>query len=147
MTVFYPGPCVRVTHKVFEAHHPSYRSFVIRELRHVHVIQEQADVLGVGSAPIRIASTGLAGVAAMAAAVGWAIFDSPLTSVAALMVLAMSSVVSGACWRTRGHAHLYELRAVHHGQPICLFQTTDVRVFGQVSRALCRAMEQNTEVW
>jgi hypothetical protein len=138
---------VLVTHKVFEAHYPSYRSFAIRELRHVRVIQEQADVLGIGSAPVRIVSTGLAGAAAMAAAVGWTIFDSPLTSVAALMVLAMSSVVSGACWRTRGHAHLYELRAVHYGQPVCLFQTTDARVFGQVSRALCRAMEQYGEVW
>jgi hypothetical protein len=71
---------------------------------------------------------------------GKSIFDSPPTSFGALAVLAVSSLVSGACWRNRGHQH--ELWAVHRGQWVCLFQTPDAHLFGQVSRALRRAIEQ-----
>jgi hypothetical protein len=35
-----------------------------------------------------------------------------------------------------------EIRAVYRGQLICLFHTRDRRVFGQVERALLRALER-----
>lgn len=40
----------------------------------------------------------------------------------------------------------YELRAVYHGRPICLFSTTDLRLFGQIKRALIRALEHRDTV-
>ncbi|NUT37162.1 MAG: hypothetical protein HOV79_29245 [Hamadaea sp.] len=39
----------------------------------------------------------------------------------------------------------YELRAVYHGRPTTLFRSTDQRVFGQVRRALVRALEHNSD--
>jgi hypothetical protein len=38
MTVFYRGPCARITHLTFETWRPQHRIFIIRELRHVVVI-------------------------------------------------------------------------------------------------------------
>jgi hypothetical protein len=35
----------------------------------------------------------------------------------------------------------WELRAFHEGSDICLYQSTDTLVFGQVKRALVRALE------
>jgi len=46
----------------------------------------------------------------------------------------------------RRRREIYELRAVYHGRPICLFQTTDERLFGQIKRALIRALERRDTV-
>jgi hypothetical protein len=140
MTVFYQGRCACITHKVFETYYPSYQSFAISELAQVGVAQTPA-----GSDPgvlvqLKVGSSGLAVAAAIVAIMGKSVFDSPPTSFGALAVLAVSALVSGACWRRRGHQH--ELWAVHRGQWVCLFHTPDIQVFGQVSRALCRAIEQ-----
>jgi hypothetical protein len=48
--------------------------------------------------------------------------------------------VRGSSWRTRTRPQ--ELRAIHKGQLVCLYRTTNRRTFGQVSRALLRALEQ-----
>ncbi len=37
----------------------------------------------------------------------------------------------------------WELTATYHGYQVALFSTTDVRIFGQVKRALVRALEAN----
>jgi hypothetical protein len=140
MTVFYRGRCACITHKVFETYHPSYQSFAISELAQVGVAQTPTGSDSGVLVQLKVGSSGLAVVAAVVAVMGKSIFDSPPTSLGALAVLAVSSLVSGACWRNRGHQH--ELWAVHHGQWVCLFQTPDVHLFGQVSRALRRAIEQ-----
>jgi hypothetical protein len=41
-------------------------------------------------------------------------------------------------WRRR---RIYELRAVHRGREIVLYRTADRIVYGQVTRALVRALE------
>ncbi|MCP2328853.1 hypothetical protein HDA40_007360 [Hamadaea flava] len=41
---------------------------------------------------------------------------------------------------------VYELRAVYYGQLISLFRTTDQRLFGQIKRALIRALENSDRV-
>jgi hypothetical protein len=38
---------------------------------------------------------------------------------------------------------IWELRAVYRGRPVLLYATTDVRAFGQIRRALVRALEAN----
>ena len=38
----------------------------------------------------------------------------------------------------------WQLLAEHHGTTICLYSTTEERTFGQVKRALVRALEANT---
>lgn len=139
MTLFYIGPCVRITHAKFEVRWPSHRSFAIRDLRYVHVTQDRVPVTGsVGQ--IRAGSTSLAGAAAVVVAAGWPILDAPAVSVVAFVVLATSSVVSGACWRVRPYS--YALRATYRGELVTLFSTSDSRTFGQVKRALVRALEQ-----
>src|SRR6185369_8075481 len=64
MTILYRGPGARITHEVFEAHVPYPQSYVIRELRYVHVIRETAADVAVGSAPFRVCSTALTGISA-----------------------------------------------------------------------------------
>jgi hypothetical protein len=140
MTVFYRGRCACITHEVFETYCPSYQSFAISELAQVGVAQTSAESASGVLVQLKVGSSGLAVAAAVVAVLGKSVFDSPSTSLGALAVLAVSSLVSGACWRSRGHQH--ELWAVYRGRWVCLFCTPDVHVFGQVSRALCRAIEQ-----
>ena len=45
----------------------------------------------------------------------------------------------GTWWRPR--VRCYELHAIHRGQVVTLFACPDRRVFGQVTRALVRAVE------
>jgi hypothetical protein len=142
MTIFYRGPGIRITHEVFEIRGPIQRSYAIRDLAHPYVLERAGDPPPlVGS--LRTGSTGVAGATAVAAALGWAadwqVLASPLTTLALLALLLISIVVSGACWRV--HTVEQELVAVHHGQPVSLLRTTDARTFGQVRRALLRALE------
>jgi hypothetical protein len=140
MTVFYQGRCACITHKVFETYSPSYQSFAISELAQVGVAQTPSGSESGVLVQLKVGSSGIAVAAAIVAVLGGSIFGSPPTSFGALAVLAVSALVSGACWRSRGHQH--ELWAVHRGRWVCLFHTPDVHVFGQVSRALRRAIEQ-----
>ena len=40
MTVFYHGPCARITHEVFETRTPNYQLFPIRDLAGIHLVRE-----------------------------------------------------------------------------------------------------------
>ncbi|HZN17251.1 MAG TPA: DUF6232 family protein [Micromonosporaceae bacterium] len=140
MTLYYTGPFACITHEVFQVRGLSYRSFAIRDLTNVHAVQEKAGLDAVGAHQIRVGSTWLAGVAAVAVALGWPVLHSPVVSALAFVVLATSLAVSAACWRVRTHP--YALRATYRGELTTLFRTADVRTFGQVKRALVRAMEQ-----
>jgi len=49
-------------------------------------------------------------------------------------------------WRRRGRVR--QLWATYHGRPVLLFETDDRLVFGQVRRALIRALERHgAEIW
>lgn len=140
MTLFYIGPHVCITHEVFQVRWPSYRSFEIRDLTNVHVVRDETDPVAVGAHQIRVASTWLAGTAAVAAAIGWPVLHSPTVSMLAFMTLAVSLVVSGVCWRVR--AVPYALHATYRGELVRLCSIPDARTFGQVKRGLVRALEQ-----
>lgn len=149
MTVFYQGPCARITHEVFEARSPHHRQFLIREIRHLYLASRASSESAVSErAQLRAGSAGVAGVAAVAAAVGWpALTATSMPSVAAaglaatLILIAASSLTFAACVRVPP-ARVHEVWAVYRGRMTCLFNTTDERTFGQVRRALVRAIEQ-----
>lgn len=143
MTIFYRGPCVRITHKVFENRCPTRRSFHIEDLSEICVVVRGAGPPApVGSA--RIGSTGVAGAVAVAIAVGhvegWEAFESPVTMLGMVMLLVISLVVSGSCWLINPIEQ--ELVAEHRGELVTLFRSPDPREFGQVRRALMRAVER-----
>jgi hypothetical protein len=143
MTLFYRGPQARITHEVFESRCPSHQSYLIYELEYVHTVQEQPVRVLVASVPFRVCSTGMAGLSVALATTGWPILDRPSLTLVALAVLATSSAVSTVAWTARRRP--FELRAVHRGQLVCIFQTTDRRTFGQVTRALLRVLERIEE--
>lgn len=148
MTVFYRGPCVRITHEVFETRCPRYRSYCIADLRAVAVLELTADPPpAVASA--RVGSTGMAGAVAVAIAIGqtegWEATHASPTMLGLIVLLIASLVTSGACWLVRPVEQ--ELVAEYHGVPVSLFRTADPRAFGQVRRALLRAIEALGETW
>lgn len=145
MIVFYRGPCAYITHEVFESHCPYYRLFVIRELKDVYVVHRPRHPGPSDRFPVRAGSAGVAGAAAVAAAVGWPILEASSLSLVATAALAVTLVISAtaiaACLRVRP-GRLHQLWAIYQGQPTCLFETADARTFGQVRRALIRAIER-----
>lgn len=152
MTVFYQGPRAHVTHEVFETRYPDYRCFMIRDIRHLYLAR-RADRPGSSQrSSVRASSAGIAGVAAVAAAFGWpALSAAAMPPIATaglagmLVLIAVSSFAFAACVRIQA-THVHELWAVYRGRMICLFDTTDERTFGQVKRALVRAIEQRGRV-
>jgi hypothetical protein len=152
MTVFYQGPCAHITHEVFEARYPYYRSFMIRDIRHLYLARRAARSAPSRRSPIKAGSAGIAGVAAVAAAVGWPVLSAtampPVATAGLASILALivaSSFVFAACVRIQP-TRVHELWAVYRGRMICLFDTTDERTFGQVKRALVRAIEQSGRI-
>lgn len=139
MTLFYRGPQARITHEVFESRCPHHQLYLIRELEYVHAVRAEPVRILVASTPVRVCSTGLSGLSMALATTGWPILDRPSVTVVSIVILTASSVLSAAAWTTRRQP--FELRAVHKGQLICLFQTRDRRTFAQVTRALLRVLE------
>jgi hypothetical protein len=123
MTVFYRGPRALITHRTIE-------------VWYVHVI---------GASPTQVdrairGSSGLAGVVAVVLSTRWLAVPMPLV---ALAVLVVAGVAAGACLRVRTGPQ--ELRAVYRGQMVSLFGSVDAREFGQVRRAVVRALENVTD--
>jgi hypothetical protein len=142
MVVYYRGPYVRVTHELFEVLRPAYQAFVLRDLADLRVVEAEADRAAV--APLRSGSTGMAGAAAVVVALRWThdrpVFDSPVLAVGLLVILLLSLAVLGTCWRMRRFQ--YELVAVYRDRVVTLFRTFDAREFGQVTRAVIRAIQR-----
>jgi hypothetical protein len=140
VTLFYEGPCARITHEAFEVRYPYPQSFAIPDLRYVHMVRARSEHVGaLASAPIKICSTAMCGVSAFTLAGTWPSYQYPVMSGAAFVVLVASTVVATLAWRVRA---AYELRALHHGQLVCLVRTTDRHAFNQISRALFRVIER-----
>lgn len=140
MTLFYEGPSARITQEVFEALIPYPQSFAIPELRYVHMVRSRTEQVGtLGSVPIKICSTAMCGVSAFTIIGTWPSYQYPVMSSAAFLILIASGALAAAAWRVRA---AYELRALHHGQLVCLVRTTDKRSFDQMSRALFRVLER-----
>jgi hypothetical protein len=144
MVLFYRGPDARITHEVFESKRPTHQSYAIRELEYVHKVREDVVDRITSSTPVRVCSTGMAGLSVVVAMTGWSVLDHPSLTLAALVLGGASSSMSAASWSIR--ARPLELRAVHRGRLVCLYQTTDRRTFAQVTRALLRVLEQRDDM-
>jgi hypothetical protein len=143
MTILYRGRCVRITHEVMEVWCPTYQRYTIHDLRELRaVIVPVAPSAAVVAA--RTCSSGVAGALALIAALGWVggwpALESPVAALVSAVLLVASAVLSGACWRFQQVE--WEVVAHHWGRPVRLYRTSDAREFGQVQRALVRALER-----
>lgn len=140
MSVYYRGPCARITHVTFEVWCPFHRVFAVRDLRQVCVVEVHRGSM----TPVTAGSSGLAGVAVVVVATEGLDVASPLALMGGIALLfAAALAVVGTCLRVR--PGLYELRAVYRGVPVSLYATPDRQEFGQVRRALRRALEHRDD--
>ena len=130
---YYRGPDAVVTDELFIWNGTPLRSFAVRELRHVGVVRS-------GSKPAdpTVVLTAAAIVVALVGA-GWTLLDPPTAYAIGLLVVTvpLAFAVPSMVRRTRG----WELHATYRGSDVVLYSCVDERQFGQVSRALRRAME------
>jgi hypothetical protein len=133
MTVYYRGPCAHITRDFLEVWSPRHQVYPINELEAVHVVH---------GSPGRRKATLLLPAAAGLAAVALPLVHAPASLLALVVLLAVASTVA-ACLRHAGEP--YELYATHRGRWVRLFQCPDAQTFGQVKRALARAMEQHAD--
>jgi hypothetical protein len=132
MTIYYRGPDVLITDKVFAILKPPAARFRIDELREPHIVR--------GDLPsVRVVTRHAAGVAVVLAAAGWPFLSSPRDYLAAVLLVAAPSAANGACCRLAPRA--FELRATYRTYEVRLFYSTNATTFGQVKRGLVRAME------
>lgn len=140
MSTLYQGRCARVTSLVFEVRCPARRKFAIRDLTRVHTREVRPPVVP-WSTSIRICSSGLAGVAAVAATAEWpAVSQQVLSAATAALLITATVAATAASWGRRGT--VYELRAVHRGRSVILFRCTDRYSFDQVHDALLTALDE-----
>ncbi len=135
MVTFYRGPTVLITHEVFQSGLPDPQRFRVSDLR---------EVSSHGRKPERMntRSVGATGAAVAVMSVVWPfVRATPAGFGVLLLLLAVPSLIGAACLH-RGQP-IWELRAVYRGRPVILYATTDARAFGQIRRALIRALEAN----
>ena len=131
--VYYRGPYAHITRDFLEVWSPQHQVYLITDLEAVHVVP---------GSPGRRAATPLLSAAAVLVAVALPIVHAPAGLFAFVVLLAVASTVA-ACVRHAGEP--YELYANHQGRWVRLFQCPDAQTFGQVRRALARAMEQHAD--
>jgi hypothetical protein len=90
---------------------------------------------------VRVCSGGTAGLAAIILALGRMV-DNSIAMIAALVLL-VSGMALGASIRLQARPH--QLWGSYQGQLTCLFESTNERMFGQVTRALVRAVESQRD--
>jgi len=135
MPTYYPGPDVRITDKAFTILSERPTRFDIRDLVDPYVVRGDRHPAGVVTGRFAI-GTVAAGTAT------WPMHDSLLLHLAMLVAVAIPVLVTGACLRAAPRT--YQLRAVHQSTDVCLYSTTHPARFGQVRRALVRAVEEQS---
>jgi Family of unknown function (DUF6232) len=136
MVTYYQGPYAVVTSDVFQLRCPYHHAFAIKELRDVFVARGGPDPLAVGT-------TCFAGSTLVVVSASWPFIHSPVAWLGAVAFVVTPWAVSGACWRLRPPVR--ELWATYRHQRVQLFSCRDERMFGQVSRALLRALEASRD--
>jgi hypothetical protein len=134
MVTYYQGRTVLVTHDVFETRWPIQLSFRIEDLYDVHVTR------GGGRSRQTARSFAVPGFLVFVLIAGWPLLHGA-PALRAILLVAATFALFIAFYR-RGRP-LWELRATYLGDPVELFSSTDVQTFGQVKRALIRALEAN----
>jgi len=132
MITYYQGRTALITHEVFEVRWPEQQRFSIEDLYDVDVIRGTVDPLAIGSAVA-------ASVLLVVVAASWQFLHSPIAWLAAVIVVAAPGLFGGACAHMR--PPVWQLRATYRGTPVLLYGTSDTQTFGQVKRALVRALE------
>jgi len=132
MAVFYQGHTLAITSDAVEVWSPLYRRFSIRDLREIYVFR------GVAS-PVIVRGIGASAVTLVATAVSWQFLQSMAVLLVGGLVVLATSMVATTWMRTSRPP--WELRALYRGEDVQLYSTPDALTFGQVKRALVRAIE------
>ena len=137
MAIRYLSPYARITDEVIESYRP-YQRFAISELEFIHTVRVDPVTALAASHPVRVCSAGGTGIAALIAIFGPVLHNMPVTAggASALAVAGAATLVTA-----RARRQPLEIRAVHQGQLVCLFSTTNRHTLGQVARALLRVIE------
>jgi hypothetical protein len=132
MRIYYRGPDAFLTDEHFTWNGPEPANFAIRDLREVGRVCSVA--AGIGIRTVLVAGSVLAVfVAAWFAVAPAAAYPLSLGVVAAGIV---AMVV-----RRRRTVSLWQVQATYHGSRVTVYASTDERVYNQVTRALCRAIQ------
>jgi hypothetical protein len=131
MPIYYRSSDLLITDQVFAIAAPYPMRFRIERLSNAHVVRGEAHPIRFVSRCVAIGAP-FAGIAMLPALHGWAYL-------AAFVLAAAPTVVSGACHRLTPPTQ--ELRAVYGQSDVVLYRTSNATVFGQVQRALLRALE------
>jgi hypothetical protein len=130
---YYRGPDAVVTDKFLVWRTTPTKGFVVRDLRNVGLVRcPEAD----RSRPYTVHVAG--GVLILAIAM-WTVLDSPAAYIAGGLAVAIPAFVALASARRRPQR--WELRATYRGTRVVIYASTNDRVFGQVTRALRRSVE------
>jgi hypothetical protein len=133
--VLYRSPDLFITDRLFVVRRSPRARYAVAELRNVHVVCEE----------IRHAGQALArymGAWAVVMVVVSMLLDSPAVLALALLTLGASAAIGTLSIRRQRR---WELRARHRNSEVCLFTSSDETAFGQVRRAVVRALEANEQ--
>jgi Family of unknown function (DUF6232) len=142
VAIRYLGQHARITDEVIESYCPHYQRFVISELEFIHIVRPAVAVTLAASQPVRVCSAGMTGLSAAMSVLGPVVHNVPVAagSGCALVVAAAAMVAT-----VRARRRSTEIRAVHRGQLVCVFATTNRFTLGQVARAILRVLEANAD--
>ncbi len=136
MTIYYQGRRAIITDRTLSTQRPHSGRYQIDELGDVRVVRGELP-------PVRALTGHLAGAAAVGAAIGWPLLQSPVGRLLAAVFALVPALIAAACWRLTPRC--YELRAWYRGYEVTLFESSDHIEFGQVQRALQRALERRDD--
>lgn len=134
MPTYYPGPDVMITDKAFTVLGDRPIRFRIADLVDPYIVRGSRHPVGVVTGRFAIGSV-------VAGTIGWPMHDSTAFHLAMLVVVVSPALAAGAYFRTTGRPQ--QLRAVHEKIDVCLYSTTNEQRFGQIRRALVRALEEH----
>lgn len=136
MRVYYRSPDVVITDEVFAIHGPVELRFRLDRLHDAHIVTAEH--------PVRFVSAGGVIVIPLFAIVAGAQLHSFWAWTVALSIAVVAAIVI-AVHRSRRSA-IRELRATYGALGVTLFRSDNAVVFGQVRRALGRALENRRAV-
>lgn len=135
MRTYYRGPDAFVTADNFVWLGTTPRIVPVRELRAIQRVEQTARA--------RFADTLLVASAGLAALAGAAGLTAGALAGISLAVLAVSAAVVAVCSRQMSSARIYRVVATVRGARTTVYESRDIRVFNQVTRALRRSLENS----
>jgi hypothetical protein len=129
---YYQGRTIQITNDMVEIWWPDHQRFALADIDDVSMCRGPAD-------PAAVRSIGAAGMAVLVFVGSWAFLHSP-GAIAIGVVIAVAAIAHGSS-TFQLYPPPFELHALYQGRPVCLWYTRDALVFGQVKRALVRALE------